>query len=621
MLSQVIKSLLLSSAVGTFFFASAQEIPMERISSGHPRLLVGKFGFVDLKRNALSPAGKILKIRILHDAALILGYPLQSREMEGRRLLSASRNVLYRINTLTTAWLLTGEHKYATRAIRELINAANYSDWNPSHYLDVAEMTLAVSIGYDWLYQLLTPSERSLLEYAIIEKGLRPSFQQNWWWISCSNNWNPVCHAGMVAGALTIADIEPALAEEIIQRALENLPRSLKAGYAPNGAYPEGPMYWRYGTEFMAVLLGLLDAVWGEDFGLSAQPGFSVTGDFILATTGPTGQMFNYADCKAQLDISFAMIYLAKKFNRPDWFEAVKHQLLAGVAAKTPKSVISGGNRLLPLALLYLDIPESPKSSPLFYYSGDEALVPIGVLRSDHTSKAAWVGLKAGSPSGPHGHMDGGSFVFESEGYRWAIDLGMEDYTKIEKKRFQLWNSKQDGDRWKLFRLGPISHNILRIDEALQNVKGNAKITKFSTGSIEMDLTTLYTPAAGQVTRTASLLSGRALRLRDRLTGVTPNARITWQMCTQATPEILADGTLKLRHNSQALLIRKNTPENWNIVSAELLRTPVESANPNTWMVSFSVLIPKNGQIELEVTLIPYVSNADDNLYNSQVSD
>lgn len=115
----------------------------------------------------------------------------------------------------------------------------------------------------------------------------------------------------------------------------------------------------------------MLDAAFGEDFGLAAQPGFSVTGDFIQATTGPSGQPFNYADCNTRRGASFAMIYLAKKFGRSDWFDAVERKLFADVAAARPKSVERGGNRLLPLALLYLDIPAESGKPPLSYYSGD----------------------------------------------------------------------------------------------------------------------------------------------------------------------------------------------------------------------------------------------------------
>jgi hypothetical protein len=34
-----------------------------------------------------------------------------------------------------------------------MLAAAAFSDWNPSHFLDVAEMTAALAIGYDWLYE------------------------------------------------------------------------------------------------------------------------------------------------------------------------------------------------------------------------------------------------------------------------------------------------------------------------------------------------------------------------------------------------------------------------------------------------------------------------------------
>ena len=59
-------------------------IPMERLSSSHPRLLVGREQFAALKQNAQAPAGQALAARIRHDAELILGYPPQPREMIGR---------------------------------------------------------------------------------------------------------------------------------------------------------------------------------------------------------------------------------------------------------------------------------------------------------------------------------------------------------------------------------------------------------------------------------------------------------------------------------------------------------------------------------------------------------
>ena len=239
------------------------------------------------------------------------------------------------------------------------------------------------------------------------------------------------------------------------------------------------------------------------------------------------------------------------------------------------------------------------------YYRGDGSLVPWAVLRSDITANAAWVGVKGGSPSGPHGHMDGGSFVFESEGGSWATDLGMENYTKIEATGRKLWDSSQDGDRWKLLRLGPASHNILCIDGAPQNVKGTARITKHSGTEVEMDLTTLYAPAVKKATRTVSLLPGRAMRTRDRLTGLRPGAEVTWQMCTEADAEALPDGTLLLGRGQKRLTVRKSVPGAWKIVAADSLREDWESANPKAKMVSFTVRAPENGEVEFETALAP----------------
>ena len=36
-----------------------------------------------------------------------------------------------------------------------------FKDWNHSHFLDVGEMAMAVSIGYDWLYDELSEETKA----------------------------------------------------------------------------------------------------------------------------------------------------------------------------------------------------------------------------------------------------------------------------------------------------------------------------------------------------------------------------------------------------------------------------------------------------------------------------
>ena len=54
-----------------------------------------------------------------------------------------------------------------------------------------------------------------------------------------------------------------------------------------------------------------------------------------------------------------------------------------------------------------------------------------------------------------------------ADGIRWAVDLGSQNYYSIEKLGMNLWNSKQDSDRWKIFRLSSSSHNVVTIDGQL----------------------------------------------------------------------------------------------------------------------------------------------------------
>jgi len=52
--------------------------------------------------------------------------------------------------------------------------------------------------------------------------------------------------------------------------------------------------------------------------------------------------------------------------------------------------------------------------------------------------------------------MDIGSFVLDSDGVRWATDLGSEITYGIELRKMDLWNWKQNSDRWKIFRLNSL---------------------------------------------------------------------------------------------------------------------------------------------------------------------
>ena len=206
-----------------------------------------------------------------------------------------------------------------------MLVAGAFKDWNPSHFLDVAEMTNALAIGYDWLYDYLTPEERKTIREAIIRNGLKPGLdgytaEKPAWWTRATHNWAQVCAGGLTVGALALADEEPQLAADLIDRCRITIKPSMHA-FAPDGGFAEGPGYWAYATAYNVYYLAALQTALGTDFDLKQMPGFSVTGDFRMHVTGPIGRTFNYADAGDRAGSAAQMFWLADAFKQPAYLD------------------------------------------------------------------------------------------------------------------------------------------------------------------------------------------------------------------------------------------------------------------------------------------------------------
>lgn len=155
---------------------------------------------------------------------------------------------------------------------------------------------------------------------------------------------------------------------------------------------------------------------------------------------------FNYADGGASRGPEPTLYWFAQRYGRPDWLLGEDARLRAEIDRFKQSDVGAGGNCLLPLALLWINGSESELQEvdimlPLNWQS--ESSTPVAVHRSSWTDpNATFVGLKAGSPSAPHGQMDIGSFVLDADGVRWAIDLGAEGYHGIESRGMNLWSAR-----------------------------------------------------------------------------------------------------------------------------------------------------------------------------------
>jgi hypothetical protein len=549
---------------------------------------------------------------VIRQADLMLDTTPITRTLEGRRLLGQSRTCVQRVVALSMAYHLTGDLRYVRRAEAEMLSAARFEDWNPSHFLDVAEMTTALAIGYDWLHPQLDAAARAEIATAIIEKSLRLPFTTDHnGWVKSRNNWGQVCHGGLTAGALAISELDPDLAARTIHNAVHNVTHSM-AAFAPNGSYPEGPGYWAYGTGYNVLLIAMLENALHTDFGLSLAPGFDQTGQYPNLVGGPSGAFFNYADGGSNRSPQPFLFWFANRFNRPDWLLGERERFRAALTAMARNPSAARGDRFLPLTLLWaLDTAKPAEIRMPLHWSSDGE-TPITVHRSSWTDpNATFVGFKGGSPSANHGQMDIGSFVLDADGVRWALDLGAEGYHGIESRGMNLWDRSQTSDRWTIFRQNNHGHNTLVIDEQLQVAAAAARFIRFSTNTAfphsVLDMSDVYASQANSIQRGVALLPSREVLVQDRLSGLRPGSRVRWGMITPGEPAQPGAREIRLINGNArlTLTILAPTEATWRVIDTANPRKEWDSPNPGTLMLAFEVTAPASGDLTLAVVATP----------------
>ncbi len=576
----------------------------------HPRLLLPKGAEKKLLKQINRDAvWKEIHTATLGEADRIITLPVNERIKTGMRLLAVSRENLRRIFILSYAYRMTGQEKYLVRAEQEMLKAASFSDWNPSHFLDVGEMTMALGIGYDWLYPALSEASRRTIREAIVEKGFKPSYDTAYnWFVDAEHNWNQVCNGGLAFGAIAVAESEPEWAQKIIDRAIDKVRLPMRH-YAPDGAYPEGPGYWGYGTLFNVLLIGGLESTFGTDYGLSQMPGFMQTGTYEMQMVSPLIKHFNYMDNSYEPESSSAPFWFYSKTQDP----SVLCQQVSILQRDTAKKYLK--DRVLPAMLIWgAGAPMEKAVAPQETFWAGRGNTPVCVMRSGWGDpNARFVGVKLGSPSINHGHMDVGSFVFEADGVRWAIDLGSEDYNTTETRGVDLWNMAQQSQRWDVFRYNNRSHNTLTFNDKLQRVNGSAQIIESDSATarrfVKTDLTPVYAGQVDKVERTISLVDNDYLLIEDEITAGKNYTRMRWTLMTRATPKILSDNTVMLEQDGKRCLLKieSETPIVWRFEKTPTVNT-FDSPNPDVTMVVFDTDLKRGETQYVRAQLTPMSS-------------
>ena len=487
------------------------------------------------------------------NAESIFEKPLLERRVTGRRLLGVSREFLRRINMLGLVYLIEGQPKYLDRIDQEVLAVCAFEDWNPSHYLDVAEMAMGVALAIDWTADNLPKPTQQEAIAALIEKGINPSWTSARppGWVKGSNNWNQVCNGGMIAASIAVAEQVPELAAKTISRALNGLPHAL-AAYGPDGAYPEGSTYWSYGTSFSVVTIAIMESAFGNDFGMIDYPAFLESAWFRVMCNAPSGWYYNFADCgdKRSSNGDLILAWFAAKTGNQSFFERSRFLRDPESMGKLP--------RLAGASLAWLAQFQQGESSTMPLAWKAEGDNPIVIFQdSPDSSNGYYFGGKGGRGMVNHGNMDAGSFIFELHGVRWVIDPGNQPYHELERTGFDLWNRCQDCQRWTLLTKNNFGHSTITINKNYHNVEGMVTLEDFQTGAnpeATFDMTLAFKNQLKSASRRFVKDGPASLTIVDEIMANHKTDQITWQLLTQAEVEF-KDGFLLLHQDGQQLSV------------------------------------------------------------------
>lgn len=456
--------------------------------------------------------------------------------------------------TLGLAYQLTGNKKYADRAYVEMTALVNIPDWTSSKYgyhLNTADIMWGFAVAYDWCYDAFTPEQRTILRNTMVNKGIRklismynanPGYEIN---PSIGNpfsdgNHNPWDNGGASVVALVIGDEEPALAGELLERALVVVENYVN-GIGLDGP-TEGPGYGNIGMEQYIKWLAGMESALGTSYNYLDAPGIIDYVYFNPYINGPVKSL-NYHDAgtddKKYLSVTF---YIANKIAD------------RSVGNMRYNDIINGNTSHTVLDLFWYQPDLYGAENPSFeldkcFYGKTQT----GSFRSSFTDpNALFLAFHGGENLVGHRHLDTGHFNIDAMGLNWALDLGTESLTYNAALR----DTYSRGEY--LYRLNPGGHNTLNINPS-PSFFGQASsafspvtnlVSEASGAYAIMDMTPAYTTQARSAKRGFALTQNRSRIIVQDEIKLFASSTVWWNMHTRATIEVSRDGRTALLSQS-----------------------------------------------------------------------
>ncbi|MDR1480237.1 MAG: heparinase II/III-family protein [Planctomycetaceae bacterium] len=326
-----------------------------------------------------------------------------------------------------------------------------------------ADTSVELGLAVTWLGDKLSPEIRKLIRDNVERRTFQPYEQavksgnngRNWWIVG-NNNWNSVCHAGVVGAALTLID-DPVRRAWYVA-ASEKFMEHFFSGFTPDGYCSEGIGYWNYGFGHFVELAEIVYQVTGGNVDFLTMPKVRNCALFGFRMEVASGLFAAFADCSVDAKPNASLLkYLSRRlefgFAEYEKYQDKLSNLKATGVFCFPNSVTNKtsevSSNLTPLNELRTEF--------------SDAGVLIFRPRSGETKQLAVV-CKGGHNAEHHNHNDIGSFTVMYAGAVPILDPGGEVYT----------HRTFSGKRYDSNLLNSFGHPVPVINGQLQKTGRNA---------------------------------------------------------------------------------------------------------------------------------------------------
>jgi hypothetical protein len=236
--------------------------PAER--KGHPRLLLDD-GRVAALRERLGTTHRFLWERYEQDLPRMVAVAKREAPLEDARYDGDL------VPELAFAWLVTGREDLLAVAKAQLLRLATDEEWSTNEdlaYLVPGHFILGMALGYDWLYEALTPSERATVAGRLgreaAAQSARITRERAWWRNQYFQNHSHSNTTALAFAAAALRDEDPRAPawEKTAARFFEQTFAVLPA----DGSSLEGYAYAGYGGEYLLLYALLARDLLGEDY-------------------------------------------------------------------------------------------------------------------------------------------------------------------------------------------------------------------------------------------------------------------------------------------------------------------------------------------------------------------